>query len=520
MALEMQLFLVTQLMDRVGKSRMLKCLALIALLTLPLTQAVAAPLTESQYWEKTQLPLGLFSQFISNAKCNSSPAYLRGCRAALKTAQVTAGKPADTEDATEFERAIGESESHIEGLMPIQMFRAKVLNTLLTSFDAHAEIRPSQMMDDTLKGSKQNYVGVGIELYPTAAALIVRGVAPKSPAQKAGVREDDLIVAVAKNGHGFEAIGNDLNRASDLILGANNTAVALRISRGRETLDLGMKRAPISVPYVTGEIKNGVGTLRITSFESYTVCSKALKQLSLLQSQGLQKLILDLRGNPGGNKGMAICVAELFTGPRKIVGTKGVMNMIPGLYEVMQIKASLLTEDMNWEGGYIASPKYSGPMVVLIDALSASGAEIVAGALQDYNRAWLIGERSSGKGTVQSEEFIPNHPSLTLKYTTERFYQPLGRTNQAVGITPSFEVTRRKDAALESVIRLREVDLYPGGLSPESPPWLETRPAEVARIRKCLEISQSVEANLNAFINSGQPADYQKAFAQSVLGCL
>lgn len=489
---------------------MLQWLAtLTALLTLNSAFAATTVLTEPQYWQKTKLPPELMAKFISNAKCNSGSKALKACRAALRTAQALVGAPPNAERAVEFEKSISLLEGSLEGAIPVQMFRAKVINAHLQSYDAHAEIKPSAMMENTAQGTNQNFVGIGVIIEPTGGGILVTEVTPDSPAAKAGVKEDDLVLAIAKRGTVFENVGTDLDRASDLILDSAGTPVSIRISRAGTTLELAMKRAQVSVPYVDGEVVDGIGYLRIFSFESYSVCTKTIKKLAALQAAGMKKLILDLRGNPGGEKGMAVCVTEQFLGAKKVVGTRAVSNAIPSLYDIMQIEGSLIdAEKMNWEGGYISKAKYTGPMVVLVDAMSASGSEIVAGALQDYERAWLIGERTSGKGTVQSEEFVPDHPTLTMKYTTERFYQPLGRTNQAVGLSPSFEVPRRKGVDLSTVKRFREIDLFPKSLAPESLPWTETRPVEADRIRRC------------AKERTPEMADYQKATAIAVLSCM
>jgi carboxyl-terminal processing protease len=147
--------------------------------------------------------------------------------------------------------------------------------------------------------------------------------------------------------------------------------------------------------------------------------------------------------------------------------------------------------------------------VVLIDSQSASASEILAGALQDYGRAWLVGETSYGKGSAQSMEQIPGYPSLTLKWTSERFYLPSGRSNQAIGIRPSFEIPRDRDDGDRMVPRLREVDNMPNALSPESQPWVETRPKEKAAITDCVA-AHGVPETID---------DYEKAYATAVLAC-
>lgn len=496
-----------------GKSRLLVWFTLNALW--PFTMVHAAPQTEAEAWANTTFPSALTLAFINNRKCLSSEISLAACRVALRTAQALASADLNSDQSFEFENALNSLEAQIPPSVPPQLFRAKVVNSYLAFYDAHAEITPSLRRDQTFAGAKHNFVGIGVVIEPTRDGIMVREVHSDSPAARAGLREDDLILAVSsKARRPFENVADDLDKAADLIRGPRATSLTVRARRGTEILDFTMKRAAVSVPFVSGSVNGGIGYLRITSFESYAVCSRLIKQLHQMQVQGLTKLILDLRGNPGGDKGMAVCAAELFLGPRHVVGTKSIGNSIPGLDEIMQVDVTQLVgrDKISWEGGYVAQPKFAGPMVVLIDALSASGSEIVAGALQDHQRAWLIGERTSGKGTVQSEEFIPGHSSLRLKHTIERFYLPSGRSNQAIGILPNFEIPRRRSTMDRSPVSLREVDLFPASLRPESPPWSETRPLEAAALLSCARERSAGDENLDS--------DRQRAFALSVLQCL
>jgi len=466
--------------------------------------AMAKPLGESDHWRKSKLTREFLSRFISNEKCLSGAEYLRSCRAALRAAAQLAGVTQPDEQADtvlEFDQALADLEASLDRTLPVQMLRAAAINAHLAVFDPHAALIPSTLFEQNLSGEKRSYAGVGVMLEMDGPQLLIREVAAGSPAHKAGVREDDILLAVAQNGQSFENVNASLERAAELILGHHNSSLSLRLRRGRVQLDLPMKRAVVQVPFVTSNFHEGTGYLRVLSFESYAVCSLVITHLNRLQAKNIKQLILDLRGNPGGEKAMSICVAELFLGPLPVVGSKSLQNIIPALLEVMPSAVKEISEnEIIWEGGYVASPKYSGPLVVLIDGLSASGSELVAGALQDHQRAWLVGERSFGKGTVQSLEFVPNFPSLTLKWTSEHFYQPSGRSNQTVGVSPDFAVNRRK------------------GRPPELA--LERRPLEAGRISACIENTQAADQNLGTLVARGETPDYQKAFALAVLGCL
>jgi carboxyl-terminal processing protease len=205
---------------------------------------------------------------------------------------------------------------------------------------------------------------------------------------------------------------------------------------------------------------------------------------------------------------MAVQIAELFLGPKVLTGTKLLDDTVPSIPAAMNREPETYEKDIQWEPGFTRRATYRFPLVVLIDSQSASASEILAGALQDHGRAWLVGETSYGKGSAQSMEQIPDYPSLTLKWTSERFYLPSGRSNQGVGLRPSFEVPRDRNDFQLMVPRLREVDNMPNALSPESQPWVETRPTEKAAITNCV----------TAY---GVPnfEDYQQAYATAVLAC-
>lgn len=478
--------------------------------------AHAKTLSETEYWQRTSFPQSLLTQFISNEKCESSAEYLASCRQALNAARWAAGLEGPAEDTHDFESAIAAYEKIAADRMPVQWFRARIVTAHLNFFDAHAGLQPTALLNANYSGASRNLIGVGIVIENQNGRLIVRETVPGSPAQLKGLKEDDEIVEIAKSGREFEKVVGNMNKASDLILDKENTKISFRILRNGRKLEIPMQRARVSMPYVSTRLQDGIGYVRIFSFESQSICGLVRDQLTALNAE---KIILDLRGNPGGDKAMAVCVAELFLGPRKVLGTRGVSRSVPSL-------AKLLTDEqtddegttLSWEGGYVSRARFTSPMVVLVDGQSASGSEIVAGALQDHGRAWIVGDVTSGKGTIQHEDFLPGFPSLTLKYTTQRFYQPSGRTNQAVGITPSFRMGRRQGEVPAPV--LRETDLFPKSLEAENPPWSETRPLEAARISACINSSQGSVQYLANLIERGESPDFQLASAQAVLNCM
>jgi len=210
-------------------------------------------------------------------------------------------------------------------------------------------------------------------------------------------------------------------------------------------IDFTMKRAVIKVTSVKSRfLDDGYGYVRITQFQSSTTESlrKALTRLKEKNGETLQGLVLDLRNNPGGVLNGAVGVSDAFLTEGEIVFTRG-------RGEDSQLKFSATSDDLI-DGA---------PLVVLVNPGSASASEIVAGALQDHKRAVIMGEKTFGKGSVQT--ILPMSNGAALKITTARYYTPSDRSIQATGIVPDIQVANLELAktASNERRRLREADL-------------------------------------------------------------
>jgi carboxyl-terminal processing protease len=211
-------------------------------------------------------------------------------------------------------------------------------------------------------------------------------------------------------------------------------------------------------------------------------------------------LVLDLRGNLGGLIDQAVCIGGLFLGREVVVKVK---DLDRDSFEELSSSKPAATDL---------------PLVVLIDAGSASASEIVSGAIQDHQRGWLLGERSFGKGTVQANMNFWND-KIVFYRTVQRFYQPTGRTNQQVGISPDFEVPATPSATEEDRFRLREADIFPHGLGAVGPMWAQPRPEEARKVNGCVageKLADKVFAEAKA---RGHAVDYQLLRAEETLRC-
>ncbi len=352
-------------------------------------------------------------------------------------------QPRDVE-SLEALRAFIEVYEHIKGEYVEEIDDQTLLNHaisgMLTKLDPHSDyLRPRDVssLRDSTTGS---FGGIGIEMDVVDGLIRVITPIDDSPASRAGILAKDIITHV--NNETVRDV--DVKTAIEILRGPIGSEVELNILRkvnGKaEELTISLERAVIRVTSVKQEIlPHGIGYLRISQFQNRTG-SDLVKAISKLQSQEqLKSLILDLRNNPGGVLSAAIEVVDAFISRGLIVTIKGRDEFLESKYEATD--ASVLSQE---------------PIVILINGGSASASEIVAGALQDHERAVLIGTPSFGKGSVQTILALEN--DYALKLTTALYYTPSGRSIQAKGIQPTIQVSGG-EAHVESDTQVRETDL-------------------------------------------------------------
>jgi carboxyl-terminal processing protease len=279
-------------------------------------------------------------------------------------------------------------------------------------------------LDDLYAMIDGNFVGLGVELKKDESGLKLVGVIRGGPAWEAGIKVGDRITAIA----GLSVKGQSLDQAANRLQGNEGTAVELEMLRADGTKKmLRLVRRPVEVESIAQarivEPTLGIGYVQLTGFQK-TSTEELEKAIGDLQKQGLRYLVLDLRGNPGGLLNVAVEMADRFLGSGVIVSTRG---RAYGQTQVYQASGR---------------PVWTFPMSVLVDRDSASASEILAGALQELRRATVLGERSYGKGSVQSIFSLRTVPA-GLKLTTAKFYSPTKRAYSEQGVTPDVVVTVR-----------------------------------------------------------------------------
>jgi carboxyl-terminal processing protease len=331
-------------------------------------------------------------------------------------------------------------DAYVEPLDDEALMKA-ALRGLLTDLDPHSAYLEKDEAEDLLAQTEGAYSGIGVEIEQRPdRSLVVVSPIDGTPAQRAGLRAGDTIIAV--DGKLLSARGADA--ASRELRGKPGTQVTLTFLRAGDTVprDLVLTRETIRVTSVSSRmLEPGYGYLRISTFQADTgpQVNRQLAALAAASDGGLSGLVLDLRSNPGGLLNAAVEAADALLDKGLIVRTKG---------RLAYSNASFHARPGDATNG--------APVVVLVDAGTASAAEVLAGALGDHGRAVVMGSRTFGKGSVQT--VVPLDNGDSVKLTTARYYTPSGKSIQARGIRP--DIVLRGDAARG----LREQDL-PGHLT-------------------------------------------------------
>ena len=312
----------------------------------------------------------------------------------------------------------------------------KALKGLMTNLDAHSNFMDTKAFKDLSVQTKGEFGGLGISIGMKDGALTVIAPIDGTPAFRAGVKSGDIILKINDKA----TIGMNIDDSVKLMRGKPGTSLVLTIIRKKEPKPLKIKitRDIIKIQSVYAKkIEDNILYIHITSFDQKVVdgVKKAIKE-----HNNTQGIILDLRNNPGGLLDQAVGLVDLFVENGVIVSQKG----------------KVASENMSYNAHSKESDTQT-PMVVLVNGGSASASEIVSGALQDFNRSVIIGEKTFGKGSVQV--VMPIGDDEALKLTVARYYLPSGRTIQAVGVTPDITVHLGKIEFKEDPILLKESDL-------------------------------------------------------------
>lgn len=328
--------------------------------------------------------------------------------------------------------------NYVEDVKPQDLVYGAIRG-MLNTLDPHSAFMPPDIYKEVQVDTRGEFGGLGIQISIRDGRLVVIAPIEETPAFEAGIQAGDFIVKVDD----VPTQDMTLMDAVNKMRGPKGTDVTLSIQREGEPelLEITLTREIIKIQSVKSEVlEKTIGYIRLSQFQERSVkdLGKALDQLK--KEIDMEGLILDLRNNPGGLLTAAIGVSEQFLDPGKMV---------------VYIKGRDEGKDEYLSKGQRINQEL--PMIVLVNTGSASASEIVAGALQDWGRAVILGTRTFGKGSVQT--LLPLSDGSGLRLTTARYYTPKGRSIQNTGIEPDIVVNPLPGSDGRKIKRLREKDL-------------------------------------------------------------
>jgi len=312
----------------------------------------------------------------------------------------------------------------------------KALKGLMTNLDSHSTFMDTKSYKDLTVQTKGEFGGLGISVGMKDGVLTVIAPLKDTPADKAGIKAGDIILKIDNQA----TIGMSIDDSVKIMRGKPKTDILLTIIRKKEPKPLKIKitRDIIKIQSVYAKtIGEKILYIHVASFDQKVV--EGVKE-AIKENPKTEGIILDFRNNPGGLLDQAIGLVDLFVDKGVIVSQKGKAKA-----ENTEYKATKKNSDLNT------------PIVALVNGGSASASEIVAGALQDFNRSIVVGEKTFGKGSVQI--VMPIGKNEALKLTVARYYLPSGRTIQAEGVTPDIIIHSGECEQKGDPIFLKERDL-------------------------------------------------------------
>ncbi|WP_020653786.1 S41 family peptidase [Massilia niastensis] len=332
---------------------------------------------------------------------------------------------------------------------------SEAIGGMVASLDPHSVYLDPKAFREMRESVQGKFVGVGVEIATEDGYVKVVSPIEDTPAHKAGIKSGDLITRIDN----VPVRNMSVDEAIKRMRGKAGSKVTLTIARRGEDKPwvVPVTREKINVQSVKARlVEPGYAWVRVSQFQENTLEELARKTTSLYaENPGIKGLVLDLRNDPGGLLPGAIGVSAAFLPQpdQVIVSTKG---QLPDSNQVFYGRREFYAQRGDPLAGLPEALK-TVPMVVLVNSGSASASEIVAGALQDYKRAIVMGSQTFGKGSVQTLRQLS--ADTAIKLTTARYYTPKGRPIQATGIVPDMRVAETAEGDMLNALRVRESDL-------------------------------------------------------------
>ena len=347
----------------------------------------------------------------------------------------------------------------------------KALNGMLQALDPHSSYMNEEVYKEMQMDTSGTFGGLGIEITTDKGFIKIISPIDDTPADKAGIQAGDYITHL----NGESVVDMNLKEAIDIMRGEVGTSITITIIRGaEEPFDVELVRDTIKMASVKHRVLNNVGVLRVSTFNEQTTSGlkDSIKELEESDNPPIG-YVLDLRNNPGGLLTESVSVSDLFLEQGEIVSIRGREKKDVQVFSAK--KGDLINKK---------------PLVILINEGSASASEIVAGALQDHDRAVIMGMKSFGKGSVQT---IVPIDSGAIRLTIAKYYTPSGDSIQAVGIEPDVVVPRAELNIIDNYFTFRESD-YKDALDNETTNGDEEEATSTDILEQDYQLSRAVDA--------------------------
>ena len=347
----------------------------------------------------------------------------------------------------------------------------KALNGMLQALDPHSSYMNEEVFKEMQEDTSGTFGGLGIEITTDKGFIKIISPIDDTPAFKAGIQAGDYITHL----NGESVVDMNLKEAIDIMRGEVGTSITITIIRGsEEPFDVELIRDTIKMASVKHRVLNDVGVLRVSTFNEQTTSGlkESIQELEESENPPIG-YVLDLRNNPGGLLTESVSVSDVFLEEGEIVSIRGREKKDVQVFSAK--KGDLINKK---------------PLVVLINEGSASASEIVAGALQDHDRAVIMGMKSFGKGSVQT---IVPIDSGAIRLTIAKYYTPSGDSIQAVGIEPDVVVPRAELNIIDNYFTFRESD-YKDALDNETTDGSEEDATSTDILEKDYQLSRAVDA--------------------------
>ncbi len=371
-------------------------------------------------------------------------------------AQKQVGAPLPLEELRQLSEVFGLIKTDYVEPVEDKKLLTEAISGMVSSLDPHSAYLDKKALKELKEGTVGKFVGLGIEVGMEDGYVKVISPIEDTPAFRAGVKPGDLITRLDST----PVKGMTLDEAVKRMRGEPNTKITLTIARKDENkpLIITIVREVIQVKSVKAKfVEPGFVWLRVAQFQEPTVADLAKKISELYaENPNIKGLVLDLRNDPGGVLQGAIGVSAAFL-PKEVVVVSTNGQLADSKATFYARREFYATRNLSDPLAKLPAAIKQVPMVVLVNAGSASASEIVAGALQDHKRATIIGTQTFGKGSVQTIRQIS--ADTAVKLTTARYYTPNGRSIQAKGIIPDMLVDENPDGDGLNALRLREADL-------------------------------------------------------------